>query len=78
MARHLGRMGECRSTFKILIGKSAEKRHLRRLELRWEDKVIMNLKEIGVTMRNWIDLLQNRDYLRLLMNAALNLHSYLF
>ena len=33
----------------------------------------MNLKEIGINTRNWIDLAQDRDYWRALENAALNL-----
>ena len=33
----------------------------------------MNLKEIGINTRNWVDLTQDRDYWRALVNAALNL-----
>jgi hypothetical protein len=33
----------------------------------------MDLKEIGINMRNWVDLGQDRDYLRALVNAALSL-----
>ena len=33
----------------------------------------MDLKEMGINMRNWIDSGQDRDYWRVLMNAALNL-----
>ena len=33
----------------------------------------MNLKEIGINTRNWVDLAQDRDYWRTLVNAALNL-----
>ena len=31
----------------------------------------MNLKEIGVNTRNWVDSTQDRDYWRALLNAAL-------
>jgi hypothetical protein len=34
----------------------------------------MDLKEIGVNMRNWIDSDQDRDYWRALVSTALNLH----
>ena len=33
----------------------------------------MNLKEIGINTRNWIDWAQDRDYCRGLVNAKLNL-----
>ena len=40
---------------------------------RWEDNVKMDLKEIGVSVRSWIDSAQDRDYSRAVVNAALNL-----
>ena len=33
----------------------------------------MDLKEIGINTRNWVDMAQNRDYWRALVNAVLNL-----
>jgi len=33
----------------------------------------MDLKEIGINARNWVDSAQDKDYLRALVNAALNL-----
>ena len=33
----------------------------------------MNLKEIGINTRNWVDSTQDRNYWRSLVNAALNL-----
>ena len=35
----------------------------------------MDLAEIGVNTRNWIDWLVDRDYCRALVNAALNVRS---
>ena len=29
---------------------------------RWEDNIKMDLKEIGVNVRSWIDSAQDRDY----------------
>ena len=40
---------------------------------RLEDNIIVDLKEIGDNIRNWIDSGQDRNYWRVLMNAALNL-----
>ena len=33
----------------------------------------MNLKDIGVNKRNCANLVQNKDYLRVLVNGVLNL-----
>ena len=33
----------------------------------------MDLKGIGINTRNWVDLTQDRDYWRALVNVALNL-----
>jgi hypothetical protein len=33
----------------------------------------MNLTNLGINTRNWVDSNQNRDYRRALVNAALNL-----
>jgi hypothetical protein len=39
----------------------------------WEDNIRMDLKEIYINTKNWVDLVQDRDYWRALVNAALNL-----
>jgi hypothetical protein len=33
----------------------------------------MDLKELGINTRNWVDSFQDRDYCRALVNAELNL-----
>ena len=35
---------------------------------RWEDHIRMNLKEIGINMRNWVNSVLDRDYWRVLVN----------
>ena len=50
-ASHIARMEEDRSAFKILTGK----RPLERPRRRWEDNIRMDLKEIGINIKNWID-----------------------
>jgi hypothetical protein len=64
-------MEEDRSAFKILIGKPAGKKPLGRPRRRWEDNIRMDLKEMGINTRNWVDSAQDRDYWRALVNAAL-------
>ena len=55
--------------FKILTGKPTGKRPLDRPRRRWEDNIRMDLKEIGIDSRNWVDSAQDRDYWRALVNA---------
>ena len=66
-------MEEGRSAFKILTGKPTGKRPLGRPRRRWEDNIRMDLEEIGINVGNWVDLAQDRNYWRALVNAALNL-----
>ena len=55
-------MEEGRSAFKILTGKPTGKRPLGRPRRRWEDNIRMDLKEIGINTRNWVDSAHDRDY----------------
>ena len=70
---HVARMEECRNTFNILTGKPTGKRPLGRPRLRWEDNIRMDLEDIGINTRSWVDSAQDRNYWRALANAALNL-----
>ena len=40
---------------------------------RWEDNIKIDLKEMGVNVRSWIDSTQDADFWRVLVNAALSL-----
>ena len=59
------------SAFKILTDTPAGKRPLEWPRCRWEDNIRMNLKEMGINTRNWIDSAQDKDYQGFLVNAAL-------
>ena len=59
--------------FKILTGKPTGKRSLGRPRRRWEDNFRMDLEEIGINAGNWVDSVQDRNYWRALVIAALNL-----
>ena len=52
---HVARMEEGRSPFKILTGTSKGKILLGRPRRRWEDNIRMDLKEMGINTRNWVD-----------------------
>ena len=66
-------MEEGRSDFKILTGNPTGKKPLGRPRRRWKDNIKMDLKEIYINTRNWVDSAQDRCYWRALVNAALNL-----
>ena len=66
-------MEESRSAFKTLRDTRTGKRPLARPRYRWEDHIRMDLKEIDINTRNWVDLAQDRNYWKALVNAALNL-----
>ena len=53
-------MEEGRRVFKILTGKPTGKRPLGRPWRRWEDNIRMDLEEVGINARNWVDPVQDR------------------
>ena len=69
----MGRACSQNGAFKIITGKPTGKRPLGRPRRRLEDNTRMDLEEIGITAGNWVDSAQDRDYWRVLVNAALNL-----
>jgi hypothetical protein len=66
-------MGEKKKTYMILVGMSEENRPLVRPRRRWVDNIKMNLREIRWDGIDWIDLGQDRDQWRTLVNTLLNL-----
>ena len=70
---HVARMGERRGVWWVLEGKPEGKRLLGRPRRRWEDNNKMDLQEVGCGGVDWIELAQNRDGWRALVNAVMNL-----
>jgi len=70
---HVARMGECRGVYRVLVGKREGKRPLGRPRRRWEDNIKMDLQEVGCGGMDWIDLAQDKDRWRALVNAVMNL-----
>jgi hypothetical protein len=63
---------EKRKAYRILVGNAEGKRALGRQRCRWVDNIKMDLREIGWYGMDWIDLAQDRDQWRALMNAVMN------
>ena len=65
--------GERRGTYGVLVGKPEANRPFGRPRHRWEDNIEMDLQEVGCGGMGWIDLAQDRDKWRALVNAVMNL-----
>jgi len=71
-AGHVARIGEGRGVYKVLVGKPGGKRPLVRPRRRWENNIKMDLQEVGCGGMDWIELAQDRDRWRVLVNAVMN------
>jgi len=66
-------MRERRGVYRVLVEKPEGKRPLGRPRRRWEDNIKMDLQEVGCGSMDWIELAQDRDRWRELVNAVMNL-----
>jgi len=66
-------MGESSCVYRVLVEKPKGKRPLGRSRQRWEDNIKMDLEEVGCGDMDWIELAQNRNRWRALVNAVMNL-----
>ena len=72
-AGHVACMGERRGAYRALAGKPEGRRPLGRPRLRREDNIKMDLREVGWGGMDWINLAQDSDKCRALVNAVMNL-----
>jgi hypothetical protein len=70
---HVARMGEKRGANRILVGRPEGRRPLGRPRCRWEDNIKIDLQDVGWWGMEWIELAQDRDRWRTLVNAVMNL-----
>ena len=69
---HLACIGDWKRVYRVLVVKPEGNRTLGRPRLRWEDNIKMDVKEVGCEGMDWIDLAQDRDRCRTLVNAVMN------
>jgi hypothetical protein len=68
---HVACMGEGRGVHRVLLGKPEGKRPFGRPRGRWEDNIKMDLQEVEEG-GDWMELAQDRDGWRKLVNAVMN------
>ena len=61
------------SFLQVLVGKSEGKRPLGRPRHRWKDNIKIDFQEVHCGGMDWIELAQDRDKWRALVNAIMNL-----
>jgi hypothetical protein len=72
-AGHVAHMGEGIGAYRILVGRPEARRPLVRPRHRWEDNIKMDLQEVRWEGMDWIDMAQDRDRWRALVNVVMNL-----
>jgi hypothetical protein len=72
-AGHVARIGEGRSVYRVLVGRTEGKRQLGRPRLRWEDDIKMDLRKMGIDGANWIQLAQDTVHGWAFVNRVMNL-----
>jgi hypothetical protein len=73
MGRACSTNREKRTVYRILVGQPEGKRPLGRPRRRWEDNIKLDLRDIGWAGMDWIDLAQDRDQWKALVNTVMNL-----
>jgi len=66
-------MGEGRSVYRILVGRPEGKRPLGRPRHRWDDKIMIDLREKGINGMKWIWVAQDRFQWQVFVNTVMNL-----
>ena len=72
-AGHVARMGERRGVYRVLVGIPEGKRPFGRPRSRWEDNMKSDIQEVGCGGVDWIELAQDRDRWRVIVNVVINL-----
>jgi hypothetical protein len=70
---HVALMGEKRNAYRILVAKLEGKRPLGRPRRMWVYNIKIDLRKTGWDGMDWIDLAQDMDRWRALVNAVMNI-----
>jgi hypothetical protein len=62
-----------RGAYRILVGRPEGRRSLGRPRHIWDDNIKIDLQEVGSGNMDWIELAQDRDRGRALVNVVMNL-----
>jgi hypothetical protein len=75
MARACSTNGEKRNAWRILVGKPEGNGPLGRPRRRWVDNIKIDLRETEWGVMDWIDMAQDSDQWRVLLNTVKNLRA---
>jgi hypothetical protein len=70
---HLACVGDSRCAYRVLVQKREGIKPLGRPRRRCGDNIKINLREVGWEGMDWIDLAEDRDMWRAVVNAVINL-----
>jgi hypothetical protein len=72
-AGHVARMEQRRGIYRVLVGKAGGKITLGRPRRRWEVNIKIDVQEVRCRGMYWIELAQDKDGCRALLNSVMNL-----
>ena len=72
LAEHIASMVERIGAYRTLVGRPEWRKSLGRPRHRWKDNIKIDLQEVGCGDTDWIELTQDRDRWRALVNAVMN------
>jgi len=72
LAEHVTSKVERIGAYRILVGRPDWRKPLGRPRHRWKDNIKIDFQEVGCGDMDWIELAQDRDRWRAVVNAVMN------